>query len=1153
MISAIVYGRNDAHGYNLHRRVALSLNCLAEVLTDPADEIIFVDYNTPDELPTVIEALADTLTQRCLSLLRVLRVPASLHTERYGGRTHLAVVEPVARNVAARRANPSNRWLLSTNTDMIFVPLQGQSLSDTCRDLSDGFYALPRFEIPEWVWERLPRADPQRTLAELEHLGPGLYLNEQTRSYKWIRFDAPGDFQLMLRDDLVAIDGFDEEMLLGWHVDSNLSRRLFLLRGAIETLEDSVAGYHCNHVRIPTVLHSAEKTANDLARFFYSVEDAPLPAQRATWGLADTVLEEVPLELQIGPMFVDAMLATLPEASSPRPSSDATKAAFGTTYDTGHVLPFIADSLVVSPLTTIGYLGINPILQRMLGRLLYELGVGCDLRTGELTDTNDVDELASSADLFVVDFGTDLSLAPTSNGDRFGEESDDIPLGLDLVFAALDRLVDVERARLGLGAHPRRIVLVNSSTVFLDTYVSAQFHSSSTTFHSRVRRATVKASVDDEATVSGLQRARALARWALRRGGDSGSMRVVPGEAVRLADLVDYSGLVTGWALPDDTGVWTLGSRSELRIAFPAVKDGDWSLALMIDAVCVPSDETLPVALFVDGIRVATRDCSQLPFVWRVEFPAGALPTGNALLTITIDEPFSPLAVGWTTDERPLGVHLRSLTLGEVDRSVQSGRSVLFVEGTNGDRLLGEGWSMPEPTGVWTEGHRARLDLALGTEPHSEAELVLNVAPFVTPEHAKLTVDVWALDTRLARRVYRYGDGLGGTLVLRLPPSVRDETGRTVIDFHLDDPVRPVDLGMGSDARRLGLHLSSLTLDGRLTVHAGETTDFTQLTDFAGFSDGWALGHDNGIWTQGHRSVLALALEGVSEADHRLVLSITGVSIALEDTPSLELLTNGVRASVSPLTPSNPRFIWKVDLPADVMAAGEADLTFVTPERPSSVAIDPISDVGQLGICIGAIGLEEVDRSLAVGQTVSFIKGSDAERFLADGWSWLEPTGVWTTGRRARIIFRLGADLGKDLELVLGGYAYVAPEHPEVEVVFTAHGEMLGVRRFRHSETNSDVRIPLGGVVEDTQGRVVVDLEIDHPMSPKDLGASRDARHLGLHLQWLMVRRAGIRGQWDAVKRRLGRADPFRQAGEPMSTTRTSASTLFPVTSRVSD
>ena len=40
MISIVLYGRNDNYGYNLHKRAALSLNCMAEVLTDPDDEIL---------------------------------------------------------------------------------------------------------------------------------------------------------------------------------------------------------------------------------------------------------------------------------------------------------------------------------------------------------------------------------------------------------------------------------------------------------------------------------------------------------------------------------------------------------------------------------------------------------------------------------------------------------------------------------------------------------------------------------------------------------------------------------------------------------------------------------------------------------------------------------------------------------------------------------------------------------------------------------------------------------------------------------------------------------------------------------------------------------------------------------------------------------
>ena len=74
----------------------------------------------------------------------------------------------------------------------------------------------------------------------------------------------PGDFQLILREDYLAIDGLDEEMLLGYHVDSNLSRRMLFQRGSIESLGESLAAYHCNHNREPTVYHGAGNVANDL-------------------------------------------------------------------------------------------------------------------------------------------------------------------------------------------------------------------------------------------------------------------------------------------------------------------------------------------------------------------------------------------------------------------------------------------------------------------------------------------------------------------------------------------------------------------------------------------------------------------------------------------------------------------------------------------------------------------------------------------------------------------------------------------------------------------------------------------------------------------------------------------------------------------------
>ena len=256
---------------------------------------------------------------------------------------------------------------------MVFLAPSGESLSEVCSRLPDGFYGLPRFELPEWLWERLPRADPRRALAELEHLGPGLRLDEPTLGHEWIRFDAPGDFQLILREDFFSIKGFDENMLHGYHVDSNLSRRLLLHRGSIETLEQHVAGYHCNHNRTRTIYHGSQ-VENDLVRFFYSVDEPELRGQPGDWGLADVTLPEVPVRERVNMQSTAAVVEAIP--TGPRMTSDARDVAFALTYDSGHILPFIADAVIVStPDVTFGYLGANAILRRMLGDLVQSLGL----------------------------------------------------------------------------------------------------------------------------------------------------------------------------------------------------------------------------------------------------------------------------------------------------------------------------------------------------------------------------------------------------------------------------------------------------------------------------------------------------------------------------------------------------------------------------------------------------------------------------------------------------------------------------------------------------------------------------------------------------------------------------------------------------------
>jgi hypothetical protein len=833
VISVIVYGRNDAHGYNLHRRAALSLNCLAEVLTDPDDEIVFVDYNTPDELPTFVEALADTLTDRCLGLLRILRVTAALHEQRFAARTHLPVIEPVARNSAVRRANPSNRWLLSTNTDMILLPRSDQSLSEICGELPDGFYGLPRFELPEWLWEGLPRTDPRRAMSEIERLGPGLRLDEPTVSIDWIRFDAPGDFQLILRDDFLEIDGFDEEMLLGYHVDSNLSRRMLLHRGSIESLGESLAGYHCNHVRERTVYHGTDTVANDPDRFVFQIDRPQLPAQRATWGLADAALEEVAAGERSGQHLAAALLAAIPNSAGPRMASDTVRVPFELTYDSAHVLPFVADSLAVSPSdATIAYMGANPVLERMLAIVVARLGFERPLESAKLEEMSSVDELARTADVFVVDLGVDASLVETPLSTVSWFKPAPLPARLDLAFAALKRLVELERARLGRGEHPRRIMLVHSWTVFWDAYVLTHLDCSHTTPHSRVRRATVRPiPADDEGTKAALVRERRLVRWAARGRRGRGPLRVRPGDAVELADLDDYGGFGDGWSYPDEAGIWTQGSRSQLAVALDGLGENDYLFALSLGGACVGSEAPLRVELLLNGERLASRvfSPSDPADTWDVELPAPVLADGKVDVSFVTEEPRSPLALGWSADDdRPLGILIRAVTLAEVDRTVRPGENIIFATGSGGDRLLGEGWSELESTGVWTLGERASLILRLTASPRMNVEFVLGVTAFVTPEHPNLELEVSVLGEILAERVFFDGKA-HGRLRVPLPAAPRDQTGRTVLELRLRDPARPVDLGLSDDVRLLGIHLHSLTVrrTGWLSVLSNGVRDAT--------------------------------------------------------------------------------------------------------------------------------------------------------------------------------------------------------------------------------------------------------------------------------------------------------------------------------------
>ncbi|HJU10330.1 MAG TPA: hypothetical protein VJ728_05615 [Candidatus Binataceae bacterium] len=462
-ISIVLYGRNDNYGYNLHKRAALSLNCMADILSDPSDEIIFVDYNTPDDFPTFPEAIQDTLTKAAKEKLRILRVRPRIHA-RFKSKTHLLALEPIARNVAVRRSNSENRWILSTNTDMIFVPQIADTISNVVKDLSAGYYHAPRIEIPEVLWESLDRSAPGHVIATVRDWGSNLHLNEIILGADFIRYDGPGDFQLLLRDDLFENQGFHEGMLLGWHVDSNVAKRMYIKYGVTGDLAFKIYGYHCDHTRQVTPAHNHIRVQNDWRRFCHEVDRPDIPEQASTWGCPNDPIEEVRLVTDPASVYVQALREAIGAPLTEPQVNRYTLETFNKTdYDPRHMVPFLADMFATMPKNSnLVWYGIGEEMLSRFAAVWDKLGfVGNISLDPELTKANEFTEATSPdlapsnldvAHVLVFDFGG-LPGAP-SDLDR-----------QQLSAKLLQRFVAVvhdEQRRMLAGLPPRRIIALNA-------------------------------------------------------------------------------------------------------------------------------------------------------------------------------------------------------------------------------------------------------------------------------------------------------------------------------------------------------------------------------------------------------------------------------------------------------------------------------------------------------------------------------------------------------------------------------------------------------------------------------------------------------------------------------------------------------------------
>lgn len=337
-------GRNDDHGYNLQKRVTTSLNSIASFLR-AEDELIFVDWNTPSEFPVMPIAIWDSLTEHCRKVLKVIKVSENEHNS-VKGDSGRKLLEPIARNVGIRRAKLSSKWVLSTNTDIIFVPTNFNNFADLCETLDERLWMCSRYELPEFIWESFDRKDVVRTQKELSalHNESALALSVRLRPFPDVDFDicdGVGDFQLATRKHWEAIGGFPESMLHGWHVDT---RATIAFNSVTKTTPKILADgqmvmYHQNHQRTPTSYHSdAAVNPSEVAKLPYS--------NQKNWGIAEKVLPEINLEetyLSKVRDFADRIKSINKSKFQNILSGD--ELALNVNYSLAHVFPFLLEEL----------------------------------------------------------------------------------------------------------------------------------------------------------------------------------------------------------------------------------------------------------------------------------------------------------------------------------------------------------------------------------------------------------------------------------------------------------------------------------------------------------------------------------------------------------------------------------------------------------------------------------------------------------------------------------------------------------------------------------------------------------------------------------------------------------------------------------------
>jgi len=235
--AALIYGRND--GYKEDERLVVHINSLL----DTFDEVLYLDWNSPDAKGSLLENIKSKLNKT--GKLKHFIIPENIVNE-FTGKT--PGVQPclsvICYNILLRRTNAD--WIVTTTNDIIAPNKQifNNFLSKADKNT---FYTISRRDIE---YDDLQSFGFNKWEEFRNHLdktsSPRHWPAKVTPNDNYSLINCCGDFQLAHKDVWNKVKGFEEQMIYACFQDTNIQKKAVLNGFDLKAIYD-IPLYHMSH------------------------------------------------------------------------------------------------------------------------------------------------------------------------------------------------------------------------------------------------------------------------------------------------------------------------------------------------------------------------------------------------------------------------------------------------------------------------------------------------------------------------------------------------------------------------------------------------------------------------------------------------------------------------------------------------------------------------------------------------------------------------------------------------------------------------------------------------------------------------------------------------------------------------------------------